>query len=298
MKQPGEGVKKDMGAQELPLVSVLVPSYNHARYVGRTIESIVSQTYPNIELIVVDDGSSDESPAILAELSRAHGFRFERNERNLGISATRNRLISLASGRYLCGCASDDFYAPDKVARQVAFLEAHPEYAMCHGRVVNVDEEGNELPTPRATAPSGWVFRELLLKEFTIQALTHMERREVFDEVGLYDESLGVEDWYMWLKIARRFQIGFMDEVLAYQRRHPTNTMHRKLFFVSEQEKVLALYRRDELYPEARRAWNLRAFGMLARKHKPQALAYMLRSLPQFYKRPFLEAAARLVLRW
>lgn len=284
-------------APDLPLVSVLVPSYNHAPYVRHTVESIVGQTYPNIELIVVDDGSRDSSPELLRELSRQYGFRLEVQE-NRGVPATRNRLISLARGTYLCGCGSDDYYLPEKVAKQVAFMEAHPEFGMCYGRVRDVNAAGDEVELPPQGYRQGWIFRDLFLKHFTIPALTHMVRREVFEAVGPYDEAIAVEDWFMWLRIAERYQIGFMDEELACYRRHGSNLSSSPALMVREHEKVIELYRDHPLYPEARRAWNLRAFRMLARSRKLQGIRYMMGSLSHAHRLEFWTALAVLAGRW
>ena len=90
-----------------PMVTVLVPAYNHEKYVEQTILSIVNQTYQDFELIVIDDGSSDQTPEILERLSQEHGFYFERQE-NMGVTKTLNKIISKAKGQYIVGCASDD----------------------------------------------------------------------------------------------------------------------------------------------------------------------------------------------
>ena len=106
----------------LPLVSVIVPCYNHEKYVEETIESIVNQTYENIELIVIDDGSKDASPQIIEELSKKYNFKFIHRS-NKGLSATLNEGIRLSQGKYISVCASDDKLKLDKIEKQVKFME-------------------------------------------------------------------------------------------------------------------------------------------------------------------------------
>ncbi len=119
----------------LPLVSVVVPCYNHEKYVKETIESIINQTYKNIELIVIDDGSKDNSVQVIQEMADKHGFTFVHRP-NKGLSATLNEGIRLSKGKYFCAIASDDILMLEKIEKQVTFMEANPEYGMCYGKIL------------------------------------------------------------------------------------------------------------------------------------------------------------------
>ncbi len=116
------------------LVSVIMSAYNHAAYVEQAIESILAQTYDNFELLVIDDGSSDDTAAIIEKLSRTHGFYFKRQE-NRGLPVTLNELVQISSGDYITACASDDFWPSTRLDEQVSLLVNNPEYDIVHSDV-------------------------------------------------------------------------------------------------------------------------------------------------------------------
>ncbi len=126
-----------------PKVSVLVPSYNHGRYIRERIESILNQTYKNLELIVIDDGSVDDSSSIVSELQSAHGFQYLLNERNSGTPfAAWQRICTLASGDYIWVCESDDVAEPSFVEKAVASLEAEYGAVMFYSSSLIINEHG------------------------------------------------------------------------------------------------------------------------------------------------------------
>ena len=109
------------------LVTVLIPSYNHQKYIKDAILSVINQTYKNIELIVIDDGSSDDSPQIIRSLGKKYNFKYIIRE-NRGICATLNEALNMAKGVYFCGLGSDDMFFPEKIEKQVNFMLNNPEY--------------------------------------------------------------------------------------------------------------------------------------------------------------------------
>lgn len=118
---------QDKKVQDLPLVSIIIPSFNHEKFVGATIESVLEQTYPCIELIVIDDGSSDDTLKVVRKYEQSsHGMRVIAQE-NQGLSQTLNNALKHAHGEYVAFIASDDVMHPEKTEKQVAFLDAHPE---------------------------------------------------------------------------------------------------------------------------------------------------------------------------
>lgn len=126
-----------MKKKDSPLVSIVVPCYNHANYVRETIESIVNQTYKNIELVVIDDGSTDNSVEIIQKLAKNYNFTFIYRP-NKGLSATLNEGMNLSKGKYFCACAcaSDDLYIIDKIEKKVKFMEENPQYGMSYGKII------------------------------------------------------------------------------------------------------------------------------------------------------------------
>ena len=132
-----------------PLVTILVPCFNHQDYVRETIESIVKQTYKNIELIVIDDGSTDNSPLILAELSQKYNFYFE-HQKNIGVSATLNKGIKMAKGEYISTIASDDLITPDKIEILINEIKnCSDEYALVFGNTDFIDNNSNKISLKR-----------------------------------------------------------------------------------------------------------------------------------------------------
>ena len=131
-----------------PLVTVIIASYNHAPYIEQSIQSVLDQTYPNIELLVVDDGSTDDSVARIQRLQAAHGFDF-RVQQNQGLTNTLNGAIARAKGSLIVPFGSDDIMKPDRIAVQVEYMDGKPEVGICAGNIELIDAQGNLYPEKR-----------------------------------------------------------------------------------------------------------------------------------------------------
>jgi glycosyltransferase involved in cell wall biosynthesis len=195
-----------------PLVSVIIPVYNGDKYVEEALASVIAQTYPNIEAIVVDDGSTDASAEIAERFEGVTVIR----KANGGVSSARNRGIEAASGDLLAFLDHDDVHHPDKTARQVAALAAHPTmgFALCHKRYLIEGDPpgwfrgpGDETPV-QGFVPSCW-----------------MIRRDTFDQVGTFDERFRVGADYDWLARAKDLGVSYvmLPEVLVTYRVHGAN---------------------------------------------------------------------------
>lgn len=191
-----------------PRVSVIVPVFNRPAFVGEAVRSALSQECPGgLEVVVVDDGSTDETPAVLADLTgeddRVRVFRQE----NAGPAVARNRAFEEARGEFLALLDSDDIWLPEKLARQVALLDAHPAAGLAHGEVEEFFEGEARAWRHRPAIVSGSVLATLLRRN-VLHTMTVMLRREVIDEVGGFDpEYPPCEDWDLWLRIAERREI-------------------------------------------------------------------------------------------
>jgi glycosyltransferase involved in cell wall biosynthesis len=237
-----------------PLVSVIIPAYNHAQYITKCLESLYTDDYPSLEVIVLDDGSTDETFAVAQawrEQNPGHlDFRLERQE-NKGIAATLNRLIGWAHGEYIVLLASDDYVLVGGIQARVDVLNAHSEWlaVFCDCRVVNqhdqiLAESGLTYlgANKRALATKGKMRLELLLN-WAMPGPVIMMRRAAFDPVigvGLYDENLGFEDRDFYLRILSRDALGFLDTQVSAYRLHGKN-------FVSSRQTLgsLTKYRTD-----------------------------------------------------
>jgi alpha-1,3-rhamnosyltransferase len=202
------------------LVSVIIPSYNHAKYVAGAILSVFNQTYFNIELIVIDDGSIDGSIKVIEDLRSRYSFIFIKRP-NKGLSFTLNEGIRLSSGEFVCLLASDDLYLEAKIEKQVEFLNHHPEISMCFTNAIEINDEGIDS-NKIFEIPDEINFYQLLLRN-PIVASSVMIRASTFDNVGLFDEKLKVEDWDMWLRILSKFKINGIPEELTKYRIHSSN---------------------------------------------------------------------------
>lgn len=211
------------------LVSICIPSYNYARYLPDAIESAVSQTYPNIEVIIVDDGSTDDSVEIALNYEKKYldivkVFRHENNA-NRGVSATINEALSQSSGAYWCVMGADDIYFPNKTSQQVKALEEQPNWSFVYSRTAIIDRDrvliagsmGDDIT--QSANPL-----ELMVYGNAIPAPTVMVRRDRVGPKDLWhDEKLLHSDWELWVRLIARFNFGFIDEALILYRIHGDN---------------------------------------------------------------------------
>jgi glycosyltransferase involved in cell wall biosynthesis len=219
-----------------PLVSVIVPSFNHARYVRACLESVVKDPYPAKELLVIDDGSTDGSPDIIgdwvtqnASTSTAVTFRHRANR---GQTATLNELVGVASGKYVAYLASDDLLVPGGLEARVAYLEASPDKGAVFGDCEVIDADGNLLMTSGLRDLHGVRKRRLqtsisaeIVGNWGVPGPVLMYRPEAMRAIGGYDERHLIEDWYVYLGFVARGWLGFIDVVVARYRLHGANAM-------------------------------------------------------------------------
>lgn len=183
-----------------PLVSVIMPTFNSARFIGPAVETVLAQTYPHIELIVVNDGSTDETEAVLAPYS--HRIRLIQ-QTNQGASAARNTGIQAAQGTYITFLDADDLLKPDKIALQVAVLEARPDVGLVYSGWHYVREDDLQVVGEMRPRQEGNVFADLILRRMFLIPGAVMVRRELFTQVGLFDVNLVVaEDTDLWIRLA------------------------------------------------------------------------------------------------
>ncbi len=238
-----------IASANLPLVTIVVSCFNHERYIEACLDSILAQTYKNIELIVYDDGSSDASAERIGKLASEHDFFFRAQE-NAGFTANLNDALRRASGAYFCTVGSDDILMPDKTAKQVSFLERHQDIAMCTGNKLTIDEHG-KLHSQQEMHPAETLYFQDLFqpKQLHLSASTTMIRRNVLLEIGGFRDDIPLEDLYLWLKLTRRgYGIHALNDVLLYYRQHGNNTFTNLDYMYDSITKILAEYRDEPLY--------------------------------------------------
>ena len=196
-------------------VSVIIPTYNRGWTTGEAVDSVLAQDYRDFELIVVDDGSTDNTPQVLdAYRGAIKVFRQE----NKGVSAARNRGISEASGRFIAFLDSDDLWLPQKLSRQVEFFNTTPDALICQTEEVWIRSGVRVNPKKRHKKPSGMIF-EPSLALCLVSPSAVMIRRSLLEIVGNFDEALpACEDYDLWLRISCRFPVYHIDTPLIIKR--------------------------------------------------------------------------------
>jgi hypothetical protein len=201
-----------------PLVTVFVGCYNQSCFVEECLDSVKHQTYPNLQVIIFDDCSKDNSVAVIDSWLKRHrlDWQFIPHNRNIGICASLNEVLRLARGQYISMVAADDVWLPDKTSRQVKMMEQIPgEVGVLYSDAFQIDQNGKILPQMFIEAyrkfvvpPEGFLFDVLWEGNF-IPAMTALIRRDCFTKVGMYDEDLCIEDWDMWMRISRKFRFAY-----------------------------------------------------------------------------------------
>lgn len=283
-----------------PLVSVIVPCYNHEKYITECVISIIYQTYRNFELIIIDDGSTDKSLEVLTKLQKEYKFILIRQE-NKGIAATLNRGIrEFSKGEYITFCASDDFWELSKLEKQVSFMKKNDQYPMCYGNTCYVDTDSNIIKRTDNNLRSGWLFEDILT--FKIHPpVNYLFRAEIFKEVGYYDERILSEDYYMNLKISNKYRIGYLNEYLSYYR---VDFNPKKVERINEvldsQLKVIEEYKSHRLYKKAKRQLFLNKFDWLSgfKQSKFSALKSSFLAAAMFFNKRFWVALVKVFISW
>lgn len=287
-----------------PLVSVVVPSYNHERFIEQCIDSIFAQTFNDFELIVIDDGSSDGSRDVLNGLKNKYDFTLVVQE-NMGISRTLNKGIQeYALGKYFTFCASDDYWLPDKLEKQVSFMEQHPDIPMCYGKAYAVDEESNVIQkltvAINQNLKGGYIFKDIILINFHLP-VNYLFRKNIYYEVGLYRDDIFTEDFYMNLRISNKYQIGYIDDFLfCYRTNQNFQSKPPTIKTSISHAECINEYKWSEYYKEAMLKWHFRNFVMYSafRKHKSLALKGMIQSVNFILNRSYLRSIVRLLFSW
>lgn len=254
------------------LVSVLIPAYNHEKYIQETINSIINQTYQPIELIIVDDGSKDSTWQKIQELKEKCEQHFVRihfeTKQNEGTCQTLNKLISLAKGDFLYLIASDDLAEPKAIAKEIDFLKEHPDYVLVVGdnrfidqdsQLCGWDEQGNIQYAPSQikyatfaaclqknakldfTGNNFGTYAQLYLGNHIPNG--YLFRKSAMDAAGQFTPQAPLEDYWLMLQLAKQGKMKFLDEILFSYRQHPKNTIKNK-------EKMYQMDRQIRLYEQ------------------------------------------------
>ena len=278
-----------------PLVSVVAINYNFEKYVLEALESVKQQSYDNIELIIIDDHSTDNSVALIREWMASYtgACRLIVNEKNLGVCATLNKAFAQATGKYIAAIATDDIWLPDKTMVQVQLLEAAaPDVCAVYSNAYLIKEDGSlrekkfmEIRNVRGF-PQGDIFQHLLIDNF-IPAMSVLLKMECFKAVGDFDEQLVYEDYDMWLRLSKRYKFMFSD-YMSVKYRIKDKSLSTSIIWEVPNTKILlkhldhhplVLKKLQELTLTAYKKDQKKVFGILSGENVPDTYIRRLRFL-------------------
>jgi glycosyltransferase involved in cell wall biosynthesis len=255
----------------MPKVSVIIPAYNASQFIVPAIESVLNQTSTDYELVFVDDGSIDDTAAIVMSYGERIKYVYQKNQ---GLSSARNVGIEKAEGEYLAFLDADDYWDRRKLSYQVVVLDRSPSVGVVYTALKVVNKDGCEIGERRCSI-RGQIFFSLLTENCVVGSCSSsLIRRECFDTAGTFDETFSAsEDWDLWLRIAPHYLFDFVDLPLTFYRIHPGNMhkdlalMERNVFHVLEK-----LFKRESLNQDLLKKRG----GILAKHSLDFALNYFI----------------------
>ncbi|MGB3669702.1 MAG: glycosyltransferase [Phormidesmis sp.] len=208
-----------------PKVSVIIPAYNAIAYLPKTLASVQQQTFKDFEVLVIDDGSTDSTADWVNSLS-------DRNvqlivQKNGGCASARNRGIQAARGDYIAFLDADDIWEPSKLEKQAHILETSAAVGVVNTWISNIDSQGQPIGNLGTPDAEGKVWAQVIEENPIMCGSAPMVRRQCFDAVGLFDQSLrSAEDWDMWIRLAKKYEFAVVKEPLVRYRIHPKSKSH------------------------------------------------------------------------
>ncbi|MCZ2100762.1 MAG: glycosyltransferase [Chitinophagales bacterium] len=280
-----------------PLISIIVPSYNHLKFIECCIESIINQTYKNIELIVIDDGSADGTKDLIVELAKKYKFAYILKENNLGlVNSLNTAILEHVNGEYVSIIASDDYFCEDKVFKQLEFLKNQTKFDIVYSRTYYVNSNSQVWgKSDYSTFRGGDIFKDLFLGYFHMPPMTIMYKTEVLKTIFPIPENVYNEDKYIALKLSEKHLIGFLDEYLTFYRKHSTNASNDSYKTYISSLEIIKQYKHHELYDKALDTQALYWFSSLSKNHKTESLKWILRASKRFYSKFFIAGVFNLM---
>jgi len=285
-----------------PLVSMLIPSFNHAQYVKACIESIIAQDYRNIELIIIDDGSADCSVEEIERLVPACADRFPRFEfrsrPNKGLAATINEALEWARGKYFAAIASDDLLHPTKTSSLLAHIDPDENIAGVFSGCEYINQTGSVVGrlTP---LPAYITFDDIITLKHSVVASSQLLRLKSVKEVGCYLVGLYIEDWYMWLSLTKGgYKLKVVPDILVQYRQHESNISKNALKMFESSKWILGVFKDHPLYMLSMAQIYILAAINFSCISKRQSAGYLIEAV--IYKHsivftlPFMSGVARL----
>jgi glycosyltransferase involved in cell wall biosynthesis len=224
----------------MPKVSVIIPTYNRAEYLCSAIRSVLSQTFQDFEIIVVDDASTDNTNEIVDGFNDSR-IKYIRHETNKGGSAARNTGIKMSSGEYIAFLDDDDEWLPEKLELQVNLMEnSSPKVGVVYTGFLILDRSTGKVLTQRIPSKRGYLFNELAKGNCIGTTSTPLLRKECFEKVGLFDENLpSSQDYDMWIRVSKEFHLEYIGKPLVKYYIHDNKISNSREAVIRGMETVL-----------------------------------------------------------
>lgn len=266
-----------------PLVSVIIPCYNHRAFVKQAISSVIAQDYENIEMIIIDDGSIDNSIEIIESMRDACEVRFSRfkivHRANKGLASTLNEGLAWCKGEFLSPLASDDIMLLNKISIQVEYLLKEPLCASVFGGASILKEDGSTV-VERSSVAKKYTFKDIILNKYILFTASQMLRLDMVRKVGGYNPDRILEDWYMNLKLTEHGNtLDSIEDILVGYRRHANNTSNNISLLHEDRIKILEAYKANKYYKAAMIEFYYTKSKELVSESKTQSLRFLLYSL-------------------
>ena len=221
------------------LVSVVTATYNMAKYVVLAVESVLQQTYPNIEIIVVNDGSEDNTTEVMDKFRSDQRVKYLPQKENKGQTVAKNIGINASKGKFVAFVDADNLWKPDKLEKQLPLFDKSERTGVVYSDAEYIDGDGKILPYIKRDYYSGNITENLLLHNF-INFNSAVIKRECINQIGIFDESLSMGiDWDLWLRISTKYEFAFLDYKTYCYRIWPNQMSHNKLMRLQNAEKIV-----------------------------------------------------------
>lgn len=226
----------------MPTVSIILATYNRGHLLDRSIKSVLNQTYQDYELIIVDDGSTDDTEKLVQNFN-SEKIKYIKHKKNKGNPTARNTGIRLAEGDYIAFQDDDDEWMPEKLERQInAYINEPPEVGVVYSQHNSIDIHNDPLPQLKVAQREGYIFGQLL-NENHIPPQTSLIRKECFSTVGMFDERfLRMQDWELFLRISQHYRFKFIDEPLVTVYDQPGGQHEKFERIIVSLKRVLDMY--------------------------------------------------------
>ncbi|CAM3725777.1 glycosyltransferase [Pseudomonas wadenswilerensis] len=279
-----------------PLVSIVAPCYNAEKYLEAALQSIFAQDYSNFEVIIVDDGSTDNSLAMLRALQDTYDFKLL-TQQNQGVSATLNNGLKHARGVYVSTPDLDDIMLPHSLSVRARYLDEHPKVGCVGALIAYMDSDGAEIKTQHRTKVKKFSFDQIVSEAVVIGAPGALYRMEALQAAQFYDPNIKVQDFQITLRIASKgYEIHELPVCVTRYRRHPNNLSRRFKVLLDADMLAMAPYQAHPGYQKGRTVLVNKALKYAVVADKKFAWS-LLRTIPlRNYNRTTLKRLKRLVL--